>query len=77
MAKRNVFLEKKLARKLKVGLQMEVLFAAREHTRKVKHAEWSIPDSHELLINKTADQVKGMNRIWFECIVLGSKQGTM
>ena len=67
MAKRNVFLEKKLARKLKVGLQMEVLFAAREHARKVKHTEWSIPDSHELLINKTKDQVKGIDMVRMYC----------
>ena len=75
MKKHNAYFDTKLARRLSKNLQIEVLFSARKHDKESKQASWSIPDNHSLLINKTKDQVKGMNRIWFECVAIGSKQG--
>ena len=73
--KRNVYLERKMARKLPIEVQKEVMFAAREHAKKVTNKSWTIPTSNSLLIKKGKLEMLAMNRIWYDVVVLGSQQG--
>ena len=74
--KRNVYTERQMARKLPVELQKNVMHAARAHgIKKGKNGSWAIPATDSLLFNKTAQQQIAMNRIWYDVVALGSRQG--
>ena len=65
----NLFKKRGIAKKLPKQIQVETMYAAREHMLKQgKHSSWSIPDTHGILEGKTDNQQIGMSVIWFEVV---------
>ena len=75
--KRNIYAERKTARKLPKELQQDVMFEAKKHldqARHYKNANWTVPENHSLLMNRTNNELIGINRIWYDIVVLSSQQ---